>query len=299
MKRSLIEALLAVVALAGVLVVGTAATEGVSTAQRVLTALAMPLGLIWLLAFGLAVQQFRLKNRQAGYAFATTFMAIWILFSTPFSNTLIGAIEYPLTTLSPISDEAPDYQTIVVLGGGAGRNYAGHAELGSSGERIAMAAKLWHAEKTERIICTGTIKPHLRPIFDDGDDSGTSSDFDKDDPAEVGRDILVSLGVPRNRIFRCGGQNTITEMQHLAAYLPTFADNSADPRPIGLITSAFHLPRAMRLAKTKGLEFMPIPAGSYAGGKNTFGIGILVPSIGAGENVARAAKEMLARCLGR
>lgn len=299
MKRSLIEAFFAVAVLVSVFVVGTAATEGVSTSQRVLTDLAMPIGVIWLLAFGAAVYQFRCGNRQAGYSLATAFMAIWLLFSAPFSNALIGLIEYPLATISPIADEAPDYPAVIVLGGGAGRNYAGHTELGSAGERIAMAAKLWHSGKAERIICTGTEKPSPTPIFDRGDGLENSVEFGADDPAEVGRDLLVALGVPAERVFRCGGQNTTVEMQHLAAQLPTLGIDSADPRPVGLITSAFHLPRAIRLAKTSGLEFVPIPAGSYAGGKNTRGIGVLVPTVGAGENVARVAKEVLARLIGR
>jgi uncharacterized SAM-binding protein YcdF (DUF218 family) len=299
MKRSLIEALLAVAALAGLLVVGTAATEGVSTAQRVMTDLAMPIGLLWLMAFGAAVQQFRVGNRQAGAVLATVFMGIWVLFSPSFANALTAAVEHPLTSISPIADEAPEFQAVILLGGAAGRNHAGHPELGGAGERIAMAAKLWHAQKTQRIICTGTEKPRSQPIFDSGDGSERSSDFTADDPAELGREILMSLGVPGDRIFRSGGQNTISEMQHLAAYLPTFIGDSADPRPIGLITNAFHLPRAMRLAKTQELDFVPIPAGSSAGGKNTRGIGILVPTAGAGEAVARAAKEMLARVIGR
>lgn len=299
MKRSFFEAFLAVAALACLLVVGTAATEGVSTAQRVLTDLAMPIGLLWLMAFGAAVQQFRLGNRQAGFVLATTFFGIWLLFSSLFSSSLIGAVEHPLTSISPLADESPDFQAVILLGGAAGRNHAGHPELSSAGERIAMAAKLWHAQKTQWIICTGTEKPHPQPIFDSGDGSGRSSEFTADDPAELGREILMSLGVPGDRIFRCGGQNTISEMQHLAAQLPSFVGNAADLRPIGLITSAFHLPRAMRLAKTQGLDFVPIPAGSSAGGKNTRGIGIVVPTVGAGENVALAAKEMLARIIGR
>jgi len=299
MKRSLIEAMLVVATFAGLLVIGTAAVEGVSMAQRVVTDMAMPVGMIWLLAFGGAIQQFRVGNRRAGYVLATAFLAIWILFSSFVSDAVIGAIEYPLASISPIADESPDYQAVIVLGGGAGLNYAGHTELGNAGERIAMAAKLWHAKKTDRIICTGTEKPHSPPIFDIGDGSWRSSDFADDDPAEVGRDILRSLGVPPDRIFRCGGQNTISEMQHLAVQLPTFNFDADDPKPIGLITSAFHLPRAMRLARSQQLEFVPIPAGSYAGGKNNRGIGILVPTVGAGENVARAAKEILARVIGR
>jgi len=293
------EALLAVAAFAGLLVIGTAAAEGVSMAQRVVTDLVMPIGMMWLLAFGAAVQQFRVGNRRAGSVLATAFMAIWLLFSSFVSDAAIAAIEYPLGSISPLADESPDYQAVIVLGGGAGRNYAGHTELGNAGERIAMAAKLWHAQKTGRIICTGTEKPHSPPIFDLGDGLGRSSDFGDDDPAEVGRDILRSLGVPPDRIFRCGGQNTISEMQHLAVQLPTFNFDADDPKPIGLITSAFHLPRAMRLAQSQQLAFVPIPAGSYASGKNKRGIGILVPTVGAGENVARAAKEILAGVIGR
>lgn len=299
MKRPLLDAMLAVVGLSGFLVGGTAATEGLSTAQRIMTDLVMPVGLLWLVTLAAAVYKFRSGNRRAGIAFAAAFLAIWILFSSPVSGTLSGMLEHPLPKQSPLEPEATAFQAVIVLGGGASRNHAGHAELGGAGERLAMAAKLWHAGKTDRVICTGT-QYHQDPPFSDRGDLALKSDkFKPGDPADVGLDILVALGVPAERIFLTGGQNTRAEMEHVASVLPQLLENDADPRPVGLITSGFHMPRAIRLSKSQGLQLTPIVAGSSAGGVNIRGIGILVPTAGAGDNFARVAKEWLARMIGR
>jgi hypothetical protein len=178
---------------------------------------------------------------------------------------------------------------------------------------------MWHAGKAEAIICTGSVK--TRAI----DPSGAAAAFDADDPAEIGREILVALGVPQDRIFRSGGENTAAEMRHLVVFFQTVdrnvplypdslaVDLTADDRAqdpgqvsgqhedpvLGLITSAFHLPRAMRLAESEGLRFAPLPAGTRSMNRNDRGVGILVPTVGAGELVAIVAKEWLARLLGR
>jgi uncharacterized SAM-binding protein YcdF (DUF218 family) len=299
MKRSLLDATFAVAGLSGFLVAGTAATEGLSTAQRVMTDLVMPVGLFWLITLAAAVYQFRIGNRRAGYAFATAFLAIWVLFSSSVSATLNLMLEYPLPEQSPLAAEATDFQAVIVLGGGASRNHAGHAELGGAGERLVMAAKLWHAGKTERIICTGTQYPQNPPFFDRGDQACQSGRFNPGDPADVGLDILVALSVPAERIYLSAGQNTVAEMQHLAALLPELLQDVDDQRPIGLITSGFHMRRAIRLSLSQGLQLTPIVAGSSAGGVNIRGIGVLVPTAGAGDNLSRVAKEWLARLIGR
>jgi uncharacterized SAM-binding protein YcdF (DUF218 family) len=176
---------------------------------------------------------------------------------------------------------------------------------------------MWHAGKVDRIICTGTAKPHTPPMVDFGLRFDAAAGFGESDPAEIGREILVALGVPPSRIIRSGGQNTTAEIQHLAAWLndppgaflaPVTGDGeSRDFQPVaspqairlGLITSAFHLPRAVRLAKARQLDFTPIPADSLVASRNDRGIGICVPTASAGDHVAKIMKEWLARILGR
>lgn len=317
MKSTPLLSVLATLCLAGVIVIGTAATEGVSTAQRVMTDFVMPVGLGWLAAFGIAVDSFLRRRIASVVVFGIVFLLIGGLFSPVVAERMIRATETPIPRESPLADDAASYHAVVVLGGGAFRNAAGHAQMGISGERLALAAKMWHAGKVDRIICTGTAKPQSPPMVDFGPRFEASGGFDESDPAEVGREILVALGVPPSRIIRSGGQNTTAEMRHLAAWLaeppeaflaPVSSDGaSPDVQPgaspqairLGLITSAFHLPRAVRLAEARQLDFTPIAADSLVASRNDRGIGIWVPTASAGDHVAKITKEWLARILGR
>jgi len=303
MNHALVIALAVVGGFSALLVGITAYDQGVSTAQRVMTDLVMPIGLLWLGMLGAAVYQHRRGQRLASALLGSVFLAIGVLFSPPVADRLILAVESPLPTLSPLAPQAPRYHTVVVLGGGVRRNYVGQSEFVGAGERIALAAKLWHADKTEWIICTGSEKAHLAPQFDTDIPSRALSAIGSNDPAEVGRELLVALGVPDDRILRAAGQNTTAEMFHLAALLQAWPERSAVPNAadpaIGLITSAFHLPRASRLADDQRLTVVPIPAGTQYSPTVGRSIGSFVPNASAGENVARALKEVLAKWLGR
>jgi len=303
MKNSLVVALAVVIGFAALLVGITAIDEGISTAQRVMTDLAMPIGWLWLAALGAAVYQYHGGHRLASVGLASVFLVIGITFCSPVADRLMLAIETPLPSVSPLAEQSPHYHTVVVLGGGVRRNYAGQSEFVGAGERIALAAKLWHAGKTDWIICTGSEKAHATAYFDIDVASRTTSALGSNDPAEVGRELLVALGVPDDRILRAAGQNTTAEMFHLAALFQAWpelaAGSNATVPTIGLITSAFHLPRASRLADAQGLRLVPIPAGTHFAPTAGRSIGSLVPSASAGENVARALKEVLAKWLGR
>ena len=86
-------------------------------------------------------------------------------------------------------------------------------------------------------------------------------------------------------------------MRHLAALLTDPPPQLAGPA-IGLITSGYHLPRAMRLAKTHGLDFDPLPADTR-GPAGRRGLGSVVPTVSAGDSIAQIAKEWLAWLIGR
>ena len=67
--------------------------------------------------------------------------------------------------------------------------------------------------------------------------------------------VLISLGVPSGAITRLPGRDTAEEMRSLADWF-----EKQPSRPVvGLITSAFHIRRAMRLAGVNELNFVPLP----------------------------------------
>ena len=219
------------------LLVGRAALE------KTLTALAMPCGLIWyLLSFSVFLA---VVSRQKLLAFVT--IVAWLLYSALgngyVSSWLGKTIEAPFTTISPLDEEPFDY--VVLLGGGASTAVNLRHQGNSSGDRVILAAQLYHKGKAAAIVCTGVRIQAL-------------TNFDAD-PAETSRDVLIGLGVPAEAIEMVGGQTTSEEMKTLGE---RFSD--ANLR-VGLVTSAWHLRRAIQLANRNGFHPEPLPADFMSG----------------------------------
>ena len=132
---------------------------------------------------------------------------------------------------------------VVVLGGGQMTTPVGTSQISDAGDRLILAVQLFRLGKVDRIICTGTSGLPLA----DGEKT----------QADAGAEILISLGVPKDKILKIGGRNTIQEMQALDDWI---SSNEATKLRKGIITSAWHLPRAMRLAESVGIVAEPIPA---------------------------------------
>jgi uncharacterized SAM-binding protein YcdF (DUF218 family) len=159
-----------------------------------------------------------------------------------------------------------------------------------------MAAQMWHAGKTEAIICTG------EDDFVPEATSGTSNSIDKRDlhnPARLGVDVLMSLGVPRDRLFRIGGVNTSAEMKNLVQFLKAPPASFPNAGSLGLITSAFHIRRAMRLASQESLDLSPIPVSFRTGVPEPLRLADFVPTVSAGSQFFVVIREHLARLVGR
>ncbi len=145
-----------------------------------------------------------------------------------------------------------------------------------------LAARLYHAGKVGRIIVSGSQFMRTNAI-----------DLD---PGQESKLLLVQVGVPEERISLIEGLNTSQEMQSLRKWLDGNA--SGEPTSLGIITSAWHLPRAMRLATANQIEATPLPA--------NFHTTPLIPSphlvIPSGENLywtQVALHEYLGQLLGR
>ena len=112
----------------------------------------------------------------------------------------------------------------------------------------------------------------------------------RDEAAE----ILIGVGVPKQAILRMEGENTSQEM----ANLKTWMEKSGTSGRVGIVTSAWHMSRVMRLAQTNNLEVFPIPA-NFLSTPPAPSPNMVVPSSGNMMVTAKASREYLARIVGR
>jgi uncharacterized SAM-binding protein YcdF (DUF218 family) len=293
-RRLVAPGILAIVV--GALLGTTWRAEGMLAAQRIVIDLVMPVGLAWLTTLYVLLRSFVLGRTRACAVAGFIFLVISVSFSPIIARELAKRIEVRPLDVSPLDDAAPKFRAVVVLGGGASLGMDGRPQLNSDGHRVVMAAQMWYAGKTEAIICTG------EDDFVPEAASKAADEKDKRDlhnPARLGVDVLVSLGVPRDRLFRIGGVNTYTEMKELAQFLKDPPADLPSAGALGLITSAFHIPRAIRLAERESLVLSPIPVSFRTGVPEPMKPADLVPTVGAGNQFYLVMREQLARLVGR
>jgi uncharacterized SAM-binding protein YcdF (DUF218 family) len=245
--------------------------------EKVLTRLAMPCGLVGLaLIVNVLVAWAARQRTWAGAALAIAIL-YWIT-----SNTYSGeaAIAYLERGHSPVDPRtlAP-FDAVIVLGGGTMSDAQQRVWLGSMGDRVMLAARLYHQGKTRRLVTTGLVQTWHR-----------SRAVDLSDATER---IWLELGVPAAAIAKVGGLNTSQELRNVRQLL-----GDAPAGRIGLLTSAFHLPRAMRLARQNGVDVIPIPAGFLTPADEPPPLA-LIPNAHGANLLNVAAKEYLAAVLRR
>ena len=242
----------------GALFVGAAGVvSGAAMVEKLLTALATPVGVLWL---GLITMvYFCLLLRQAWPALIGFFC--WLVLTLGgnawVGGMLVRSLEAPYQDIDVLKLEKLD--AVVVLGGGTNTRLNGIAQTTFGGGRITVAASLFHNGITDRLICTGCQVYRTTP---------------KDlHPREEAIEVLMSLGVPKESLLEMSGNTTYEEMESLKSWLtnrksidnqptdPSGAE-SEEPKPlrVGVVTSAWHMTRALRLAESNGLELIPIPA---------------------------------------
>ncbi len=256
-----------------------------NAAEKIATALFMPSGILWLFLTALMIQVWPWRRPEyrssAGYPALLCFLTYTLGGSGYVSEALAVALERPYLQINPL--EQPPMDLVIVLGGGGGPGANGRLQGNGSGDRLILAAQLYHQHPATKFICTGQRIASM-------DATGV-------DPAETSRDILVRLGVPDASIELLGGQNTSEEMKALGE---RFRNGSAR---VGLLTSAWHLPRAMRLAERNGLKPVPLPADFRTSPAESPTVAkrieACIPNGGAFSGTWSFAKEYLGMLIGR
>lgn len=261
-------------------VVWSLVTDGTSAAIRSAAQFIMPVGMAWSAAILLLIAAMRGSRLGSAAVLGIFVITLGLLGNARIANYLAASVEWPASESADRRlGEAPvrPLEAVIVLGGSLTTATDGNYELGRDGERVFTAAQFWHAGIAKRILVTGTS------VVETG-------------PAVKAAEVLRSVGVPSEAIYQIDGLNTVEEMKNLKAH---FKDSELNPEMVGLITSAFHLPRAMRLANAQGLSFVPLPVAFRERNPASIAPYHVVPEVSSLKISTLAIREKIAGLLGR
>ena len=164
-----------------------------------------------------------------------------ILSFQPVGDALMGSLERQSRAAAALAP-ACCYDAIVVLGGGIAAAHPPELpepDLNEGADRIWQAARLWKRGAAPRIIVTGGsfLAQHGGPPLTE---------------ADAMRVFLIDLGVPAEAITDEGkALNTIENIHNVRAII--------GHGRVALVTSAYHMPRALQLAARAGLDVGAFP----------------------------------------
>lgn len=266
--------LLLVAVLSGLMGVGFG-RQGI---EKMLTALVMPVGFFWLLVNTWVILSWIQGRRDQRWWATACWVVLTLLCTGPLPNYWTNYLESQSPPYHADKEQPLDY--LVVLGGGTIPGPT-RSQVGGSGDRVVYAAQLYLQGHCRHLITTGSAANMLGRQAEMG-------------PTEQTIEIWTSLGIPRSSITALAGQNTYEEMQNLKAFL-----SESEAGRVGLLTSAGHLPRAQRLAKSAGLhDLISIPA-NHSGGDFRRSLGYYLPSAQHLNKFASCQHEWMGGLIGR
>lgn len=252
------------------------ALDGGFVGQKAIARLAMPAGALWLLGYAGV-----LALLSAGHARAAVGAGgLWLLYSLAgnlwLGGVLLRHLEAPFTA-APTGH----FDAALVLGGGTALRPDGAPQLGPAGDRLRVAARLFRAGQVDRLVTCGTSVAGIQQA-------------EERDLAEETAALWAEWGVPEAAIVRVPGPRNTRE--EIAALRALVAEHGW--QRVAVITSAWHLPRALALARAAGLDVVPVGA-DFRGEAPVAGVFGLIPSANGLYRVQTAAWELLGRATGR
>lgn len=248
------------------------------TLQKVVGFLLMPAGLIWLALILAAITSWR----RCGLLRAS-FQTGVLLAYTLAGNIHVGhALMRHLEKQVPGSHLLPQdaFDAAFVFGGATELDPFGRPELACSGDRVIAAARLYHAGLAKILVASGVSADSP---------SGARS------LAEETRQIWLSLGVPDAAILLVPEACWVTS-DEARAFKRLKAERGWNA--VALVSSAWHLPRIMRLAEKEGLAGTPFGS-DWRGREHVFQPQDCVPQGAGFWRVNLAAWEFVGRLSGR
>lgn len=167
-------------------------------------------------------------------------LACFFMLAYPLSDYLM----YPLETRFSVPETLPqNVDGIIVLGGAEQLKLSmswNTAEVGAAAERILSAAEL------------SRLYPAVPVIYSGGSNLVQMQNIDTE--GSVSHTLLSQAGIDSGRlIIETQARNTAENFRFIKPLLPELKGRYI------LVTSAFHMPRAVGVARKQGVEVIPYP----------------------------------------
>lgn len=216
--------------------------------SKLLSAITQPM--FWLaLWWGLALLVLMRRRRPAVAMLWSGLVMVGLLGFQTIPDALLRPLEnrYP----SPAADSLGRHVGVIVLGGAVGHpdSYEAHAQvpLGDSGERMTVPVGLLRQH------------PRLQLVFSGGEGRLLATGITE---AALARAFYLEQGVDMSRVQLEGGSRTTRENARQVAKLL----GARCQEPWLLVTSAWHMPRAMSEFEAVGCKVTPYPVDFRTGG---------------------------------
>lgn len=272
----------ALATVAGVFLVIVGAVAGGVMIEKTLKSILTPVGLVWLLLTLLVYFCLVFKFGKTAIVAGLCWLLLTVGGNWWVANSLTGLLEQPYRVASAEDENDSPFDLLLILGGGTNMSPQMGAQLNPYGDRVVTAARLYHSGRAKKLVASG--RQHFR------------NDPKDLHPNEEATRILKELKIPESDLSLLGGINTSEEIEELRKLLDSLPD---DPqRHIGILTSAWHLPRAMSLAKEKGIQATGVPS-NFLSQPYAPNPGIVIPSAENLQKTSMMMHEILGRWMGR
>ena len=206
--------------------------------SKLLPIVVFPIGATVCLAFLSSLFTLLGYRKTGAWMAMSSALLLWTCSTPIVAEYVAGALErqYPARPIS----ETEGADVAILLGGGVRPPAPPRldADLADAGDRVVHAARLYRAGKVKRILITGGNIPWV---------PGTQPE------ANLLRDYLVEFGVPDDAISTAGiSRNTYENALEIRDLIAAQPLESAL-----LVTSAFHMPRALATFQKLGIPVTP------------------------------------------
>lgn len=175
--------------------------------------------------------------------------ALWVLSLAPVADALLAPLERAFRPLVEPAEVDGKEMLIAVLGAGFSkdRRLRGLGRLSPTAHvRLAEGVRLLHGLAGARLLVCNYPETPAEPVAEGAHGA------DQIGRVHAMREAALELGVdPARLVALDAGGSTRAELAALTAHV--------GPRPVLLVTSAAHMPRAMRLARRLGLACRAAP----------------------------------------
>lgn len=238
------------------LLTGALLTSDPFVLRKLVGRLAMPPAWLWVALYGWSVASLYAGARRTAAGLAALWLVLTLSGNDLLTRAIVRSLEAPYLNL-PADTR---FDAAYVLGGGSQVGPDGRPTMGPSGDRIRQAARLFRDGRAPLLVTAGTAV------------GGFMQAVPRDLGAETAA-LWAELGVPSSAILRLEGPRTTGEEMAMLAR----EAHARGWQRVAVVTSAWHLRRALRHATHHGLHASPVPA-DFRGGHPQWTVVSLAPS---------------------